>query len=98
MARIFSKIVKIFDSPLKWHYLKNKNLFLNFLLNFWKLNQISNILKQRMIAIANVFPKLQTVKNLLGVVSVNTLTAHGKYFVQDCENFRLAIEMTLSEK
>ena len=51
-----------------------------------------------MIAIANVFPKLQTVKNLLGVVSVNTLTAHGKYFVQDCENFRLAIEMTLSEK
>ena len=33
---------------------------------------------------------------MLGV-SVNTLTADGKYFVQDCENLLLAIQMQLSE-
>ena len=31
-------------------------------------------------------------------VSVNTLTADGKYFVQDCENLPLSIQMQLSEK
>ena len=34
---------------------------------------------------------------MLGV-SVNTLTADGTYFVQDCENLLLAIQMQLSEK
>ena len=31
-------------------------------------------------------------------VSVNTLTADGKYFVQDCENLALPIQMQLSKK
>ena len=31
-------------------------------------------------------------------VSVNTLTADGKYFVQDCENLLLPIQMQLSKK
>ena len=31
-------------------------------------------------------------------VSVNTLTADGKYFVQDCENLPLPIQMQLSKK
>ena len=61
--------MKICHSKFKCNYLKNKNLFLNFLFNFWNLHQISNILKQKMIVIANVFPKLQTVKNLLGSLS-----------------------------
>ena len=32
------------------------------------------------------------------LVSVKTLTADGKYLVQDCENFQLPIQMQLSEK
>ena len=32
------------------------------------------------------------------VVSINTLTADGKYFVQDFENLPVPIEMQLSEK
>ena len=31
-------------------------------------------------------------------VSVNTLTNYGKYFVQDCANFTLPIQMELSVK
>ena len=31
-------------------------------------------------------------------VSINTLTADGKCFVQDCENLSLPIQMQLSEK
>ena len=34
---------------------------------------------------------------ILGVL-VNTLTANGKYLVQDCENLRLPIQMQLSQK
>ena len=40
---------------------KKKN-FLISLFHFWNLHQISNILKKKMIVIANVFPKLQTLK------------------------------------
>ena len=32
------------------------------------------------------------------LVSVKTLTADGKYLVQDCENFQLPIQMQLSKK
>ena len=46
-------------------YLKNKIPFLNFFFHFWNLHQILNILKQNMIVIANIFPKLQAVKNLV---------------------------------
>ena len=46
------------------------------LFDFWNLHQILNILKKKMIVIANVFPKLQTVKILIrrflkGAVSKN---------------------------
>ena len=34
---------------------------------------------------------------ILGVL-VNTLTANGKYLVQDCENLRLPFQMQLSQK
>ena len=122
-------------------------------MHFWNLHQIWNIFKEKTFVIANVFPKLQTVKILvrplpktelrntrldsqhvkasqilaeslweefdhvfssfsgkliwkmapllLGEifgVSVNTLTADGKYFVQDCENLPLPIQMQLSKK
>ena len=69
MASILFKIVRICNSRFKCNYIKNGKVFLNFLLHFWNLHQILNILKKRMIAIANVFPKLQTVKILLRALS-----------------------------
>ena len=69
MASILVKIVRICYSELKCNYLKNLKLFLDFFLHFWNVHQIWNILKKRMIVIANVFPKVQTVKNLLRPLS-----------------------------
>ena len=62
MASIMFKVLRICNSQLKFNYLKKEKLFLNFLFHFWNLHQILNILKEKMIVIANVFPKLQTVK------------------------------------
>ena len=62
MPSIPFKIVRICYSQFKWIYLENQKLFLNFLFHFWNLHQILKFLKKRMIVIANVFPKLQTVK------------------------------------
>ena len=62
MASILLKVVRIFNSQLKCNYLKNKKLFLIFVFDFWILDQILNILKEKVIVIANVFPKLQTVR------------------------------------
>ena len=39
--------------------------FPHFLCDFWNLHQILKFLKKKMIFIANVFPKLQTVKSLV---------------------------------
>ena len=55
--------------PIQMQLSKNKKLFLNFLFHFLNLHQILNILKQTVIIIANVFEKLQTVKNLLRALS-----------------------------
>ena len=62
MASILFKVVRMCNSKFKCNYLKNEKLFLNFLLHFWILHEILNILKETMIVIDNVFPKLQTVK------------------------------------
>ena len=62
MASILFKVVRTCNSQFKCNYLKNKKLFLTFLFNFLNLHQILNILKEKMIVIANVFPKLQTLK------------------------------------
>ena len=69
MESILFKIGKVFHSQFKCNSLKNKNIFLDFLFHFWNLHQILIILKKRMIVIANVFPKLQTVKVLLRPLS-----------------------------
>ena len=52
-----------FATP-KWDaiFRKTKNFFFNFLLHFWNLHQSLTILKEKMIVIANIFSKLQTVK------------------------------------
>ena len=49
----------------KCNYLKNKNHFVKFYFHYSNLHQIWNILKKKMIVIANVFPLLQIVKNLV---------------------------------
>ena len=62
-------IVRICCSWFKWNYLKNKKDFLSFLFNFSNLHPIWNILKEKMIVIALVFPKLQTGKDLVRPLS-----------------------------
>ena len=69
MASILIKILRICHSQYKSNYLKNENLFPSFLLHFWYLHQILKISKQKMLIIANVFPKLQTLKNFVGTLS-----------------------------
>ena len=65
MASILLNIVGICNSQFKCNYLKSENFFLNFLFHFWSLNRILKILKQKMMVLANVFSKLQTVKNFV---------------------------------
>ena len=48
--------------PFKMRLSGKRKMFSNFLLRFWILHQILNILNEKMIVIANVFPKIQTVK------------------------------------
>ena len=81
MPSILLNITRICGSQFKCNYLKKENLFLNFLFNFSNLHQISNILKEKMMVLANVFPKLLTVKILVDhslkiVVSENALTVN----------------------
>ena len=45
-------------NQFKRNYLKNDRSFLIFLLHFWNLHLILNILKKKMTLIASVFPKL----------------------------------------
>ena len=65
MTNILFKIAKICNSQFKSNYLKNEKPFLNFSMHFWNLHQILNILKEKILVRANVFVKLQTVKNLV---------------------------------
>ena len=46
-----------------------KKNFLISLFHFWNLHQISNILKKKMIVIDKLFPKLQTLKIFLRILS-----------------------------
>ena len=65
MVCILLNITIICDSRFKCNYLKNENPFLNFLFDYWILHKTSNILQKKMMVIANVFPKLEPVKNFL---------------------------------
>ena len=60
---------EILQLQFKCNYLINEKILLHFLFHFWILPQISKTLKEKMIVIANVFPKLQTVKNLIRPLS-----------------------------
>ena len=64
MTSILFGIVRIWSSVFNCSYHKIKKIFLLFLFHLWTLHQILNLFKKKMIVIANVFPKLQNVKNL----------------------------------
>ena len=51
--------------PIKMKLSGKQKRFPHFLCDFWNLHQILKFLKKKMIFIANVFPKLQTVKSLV---------------------------------
>ena len=58
MTSIHSAICRIFCNNFKRYYMKNGRLFLDFLLKFWTVREIYNILKRRMRVLALLFPKL----------------------------------------
>ena len=77
MASILFKVVRICNSQFKCNYLKNDKFFLHFLFHFLILPQILNTLKEKIILIANVFPKLKTVKIFVRKLSQEHLFTTG---------------------
>ena len=65
MATLLFNIARICNSQFKWNYLQNGKICLNLLFHFWNLHQILNILKKKMMVLANAFRTLQTAKNLV---------------------------------
>ena len=51
--------------PIQMQLSQKQKISLNFWLHFWNLDSILNILEQKMILTAFVFPKLRTVKTWL---------------------------------
>ena len=70
ITSILLRIVRIWCSPFKSTYLKKKKNFLSFLFHFWNLHHILNIFKNKKIVIANVFPKLATVRSLVTPLTI----------------------------
>ena len=69
MKSIPLRILGICSSLFKCNYLKKGKVFLSFLFHLWNLHQLSNIFKKTVIVIANLFSKLQTVKDLVKPLS-----------------------------
>ena len=87
MASILFKILRICNYQFKCNYLNNETLFPNFLFHFYIPHQILNILKEKMIVIANVFPKLQTVKRSVRKLSQEHRfrTGFGSQYAKDSQ-------------
>ena len=64
VASILLVIVRIYRNQFKLIY-PGKKIFLNFLLLFWNLHQILNILNTKITLWAYVFPKFWTVKKVV---------------------------------
>ena len=47
MTSIPAAICRIYSNNFKRHYLRNKRLFLNFLLHFWNVHEIYSIFKKK---------------------------------------------------
>ena len=57
------------EIPIQMQLSEKRKTFSQFFLPFLELHQFLNILKREMIVIANIFPKLETVKNLVRTLS-----------------------------
>ena len=55
------------------NYLKNYKPFINFLFHFWNLHQIFKILKKKVRLVAQLSPKLLTLKDLVTLISETLL-------------------------
>ena len=55
----------ILQLPIQIQLSQKLEYFFNYLFHFWNLHQILSILKTKMMVLANMFPKLQTVKNFV---------------------------------
>ena len=58
MTSIPAAICRIFCNNFERYYLKNGRLFLDFLLHFWYVDEIYNILRKTMSVLAEIFLKL----------------------------------------
>ena len=65
MTSIPAAICRIFCNNFKRYSLKNGRLFLDFLLHFWNVHEIYNILRKRMSVLAYLYPKLYFGKRML---------------------------------
>ena len=65
MTIILFSSVGICRPRFKCNYIENQIHFPIFLFNFFNLHQILNISKKKMVVIATLFRKLQTVKDLV---------------------------------
>ena len=66
MASILLKIRTICNSPMQIQLSEKRRVFSEFFfLHLWNLHQIINISRKNMIVIANIFGKLQTVKDFV---------------------------------
>ena len=74
MANILWKVLRICNFQMKCNYLKKEKLFLDFLLHLFNLHQILNTLKEKMIVMGNLFPKLQNVKIFVKKFSKSTVS------------------------
>ena len=64
MTRIPVARCRIYQNNFKRHYLRNKRLFLDFLLHFWNLHETSSIFKKKMSILGELFPRLLILKNV----------------------------------
>ena len=65
ITSILFRSVRIYRSLLKCNYLKNKKHFQSVFLHLWNVHQILNTFNKKEIVIANVFPKLTTLQELV---------------------------------
>ena len=68
--------VRVCRPQFKGTYLKCGKHFGIFFFSFWNLHQILNILKKKMIVIATLFRKLQTVRDLFTPLCKNSVSEY----------------------
>ena len=65
MTSILVAIWRIYRNNFKRHYLKKKKLFVDFLLHFWNVHEMYNILENKMSIVASLFAKFLNPKDVV---------------------------------